>query len=1152
MSGDYSRIRFDPRKHFANVLMQQGRVQLDSDWNEMAAVFDRRFRAQLADTLGRFVVPRRTPDAFAVARVGERLTIGPGRMYVDGLMPENHGAGPQVVDPVLHEPRGSQPIDYATGQPYFPPALVPALPVADGQIGPILVYLDTWQRDVTHVEDPDIVEPAVGIDTATRTQIAWRVRFLADPALATAPTLAQLDPIAGDPPAYWADLTRPPAGRLTTRTDDVGDKNADPCIIPPSGGFRGLENQLYRVEIHDSGAPGKATFKWSRDNASVASAVTAVNLDTNALTVASVGRDAVLSFAEGQYVELLDDLQEPDGVRGVMLLVRRVDDDARLIEFDPATKIPAALAGTAAELAARRTRVRRWDQRDTKIGGTTVALAESGGVLPIPEKGGPIVLEHGVVVEFSVADDKARDPFRAGDHWVFAARTATADIDRLTEAPPHGHHHHYAPLAYVHGDDLVDLRRKWPDLDDAGDGECDIHVDADAHNRRDGTIQDAINDLRDRGGGTICLGRGVFFITDDTLRIEGFPGPLGEDRLPRRGITIRGRGAQTVLIRQFTVERRENEGVGNFPLHPDFEVSSFPREFTDRSLLRIHDAADVTLSDLVLVSSGAAAAAAPAVSARTVAGLTIERCFFLHLGPADAPTLTPAIGLGGAIAGASVRDNVFVASVGLGLDGTADARSLLVADLTVADNTFSCSSNGVDLSFGFVVHARRTRVVGNDIACGGRGVHVAGLVHAAGLVEIADNTIDAGTDGVVAEATRILVRHNTVHGPQGRALADPLLDHTPEGKAPLFDPFFLPPLNFEGDARIHWEPVLPVGLLVRRGTDPHVSCRLVGNTVRGFSVGVLCDNRVDDLVIRDNLLEDLRQAGVAFSNVPRNYGTRATIADNRIRDIGATLRTHRSVLGIWAFGCAELTIEGNTFERIGRLPADYPLFDNEFDPTMLRGIRAEVGRVLVVRGNLLRDVGQVRALGRRRPGSSLALEIRDINERVDVSGNTVTHTNPSLVEVACGGLSIFVSPTVGGSFIFFADAVILEPVLQRAFRVSGNRIEVARTRNGLGGPALSVVAPGFDLGVADNQFFVFGTDTDPGAYVSISSVRPLLNTDLAFATARFTGNSFQHSIQGVGRLNVSVNSPVAGLAVGNSIVAGNFTGNFVNTPNFVL
>ena len=44
MSGDYSRQRFDPRKQFSAVLMQQGRVQLDADWNEQGAILDRRWR----------------------------------------------------------------------------------------------------------------------------------------------------------------------------------------------------------------------------------------------------------------------------------------------------------------------------------------------------------------------------------------------------------------------------------------------------------------------------------------------------------------------------------------------------------------------------------------------------------------------------------------------------------------------------------------------------------------------------------------------------------------------------------------------------------------------------------------------------------------------------------------------------------------------------------------------------------------------------------------------------------------------------------------------------------------------------------------------------------------------------------------------------
>ena len=38
MKGDFSRETFDSVKHFSRVLQQQGRVQLDADWNEHTAI----------------------------------------------------------------------------------------------------------------------------------------------------------------------------------------------------------------------------------------------------------------------------------------------------------------------------------------------------------------------------------------------------------------------------------------------------------------------------------------------------------------------------------------------------------------------------------------------------------------------------------------------------------------------------------------------------------------------------------------------------------------------------------------------------------------------------------------------------------------------------------------------------------------------------------------------------------------------------------------------------------------------------------------------------------------------------------------------------------------------------------------------------------
>ena len=119
MTFDLSRIRFDPRQDFLGVIMQQGRVQLDADWNEWVAELSRRLQAGTLDTFNGTVVPRITPDGFRIDATGGTLTIGPGRIYVDGILAENHGAPPDAWDPRLAELAGTAPVDYLD-QPYYP------------------------------------------------------------------------------------------------------------------------------------------------------------------------------------------------------------------------------------------------------------------------------------------------------------------------------------------------------------------------------------------------------------------------------------------------------------------------------------------------------------------------------------------------------------------------------------------------------------------------------------------------------------------------------------------------------------------------------------------------------------------------------------------------------------------------------------------------------------------------------------------------------------------------------------------------------------------------------------------------------------------------------------------------------------------------
>lgn len=189
---------------------------------------------------------------------------------------------------------------------------------------------------------------------------------------------------------------------------------------PPSGGYRGLQNRLYRVEIHSANG-GAPTYKWARDNGASAFAVEElINEDatgTDRIRVRRLGRDPVLALAEGQWIEVLDDGNILEAEPGTFVQTTDVDEEARILSLSEKVQGMSV---------ARHARVRRWDGGPTAVSpGTAEAL------------------EHGIDVTFGGG------AFTVGDYWVFAARTATGEIEELVEAPPHGIRHAYAPLALV-------------------------------------------------------------------------------------------------------------------------------------------------------------------------------------------------------------------------------------------------------------------------------------------------------------------------------------------------------------------------------------------------------------------------------------------------------------------------------------------------------------------------------------------------------------------------------------------------------------------------------------------------------------------------------------------------------------------------------
>ncbi len=95
MKGDFTRSTFDSRKHYSSVRMQQGRVQLDADWNEQMDILGHRVETETVDVIGRCGFPKHAPG-FEIKELDGDLLIGPGRGYVDGILCELE-ADPEVT-----------------------------------------------------------------------------------------------------------------------------------------------------------------------------------------------------------------------------------------------------------------------------------------------------------------------------------------------------------------------------------------------------------------------------------------------------------------------------------------------------------------------------------------------------------------------------------------------------------------------------------------------------------------------------------------------------------------------------------------------------------------------------------------------------------------------------------------------------------------------------------------------------------------------------------------------------------------------------------------------------------------------------------------------------------------------------------------------
>lgn len=431
MFGDFTRDTFDPDKPRTSVRRQQGRVLLDAEWNEQRDIDLNDARTTRRHVIGSSGGPIGDVGfEISVTGGGSGLEVGVGTYYVDGL-------------------RVSQSDSVA----------VPDLPEAAGSYA---VYLDVWERSVNAIQDPELREVALGgPDTTVRTEVTHRVRLVPAPP-GDAPHCSETFPA-------WDALAEGSTGEIQVQVDEAA-ATTDPCLVPETAGYKGLENQLIRIQIHDGNfdptAPGgigaaTPTFKWARNNASLVAswshqAGTIVNVDR-------LGPGGTDGLAAGRWVEFTNDDRDLAGEAGIMAQVDEVITGGIRLVVQPG--LGAALV--ALEAAGDHPMLRVWDSpgTDDLVGDTWIDLTDG-------------VSSDGLQVRFA-----AGRAWRSGDHWLVTARTAVlpATVDRQIDwpvdaadnplgLPSAGPAHHVARLAVATlggaGWTVTDCRREFAPLTD--------------------------------------------------------------------------------------------------------------------------------------------------------------------------------------------------------------------------------------------------------------------------------------------------------------------------------------------------------------------------------------------------------------------------------------------------------------------------------------------------------------------------------------------------------------------------------------------------------------------------------------------------------------------------------------------------------------
>ena len=447
MKTQISRDTFDTEQRYSGVYLQQGRMILDADWNELTDIEKRRLTDALKDAIsgtnksggaiagGAPRVGGLKAKAGPADASGKTILIDPGTLYVDGI-PARMANSDAVA---------------ANAQPDYP--------YAAGYTGTNqILYADVWERTVTALHDTaplsdggemrasSLMDAGLhGADTATRTQTMLQVKWCAS---SKDPLDKTVNPRRGNAKLH-----------LKLRAITSSGDTCDPCASQVEVDER-IGNYLFRVEVHDY-VDSVLTLKWSRDNGSEACA-------TAALPSGFDKGDWVWEFFDDDTEKLLGNhLTHTKDWLCEYFACNTVNQDNLTWSASP-TKVRGVILETCTipdGNNAPKDYVRQWDgyiridlsdpDNANKLSGRDRGVDL---VLGTDESQGRVTVQDGVLhinlelMELELITTDAT--YVPGDYWQAAVREAeqeSGDIV-LNQATPTGILHHYLYLAELQAD----------------------------------------------------------------------------------------------------------------------------------------------------------------------------------------------------------------------------------------------------------------------------------------------------------------------------------------------------------------------------------------------------------------------------------------------------------------------------------------------------------------------------------------------------------------------------------------------------------------------------------------------------------------------------------------------------------------------------